>query len=257
MTILRSLILSLAMFTRIPMPTFDWERTNMRYVLACLPLVGILITLLLYLWQWLCTLMAANEILFAAGLLLIPILLTGGIHLDGFCDTTDALSSHASQEKKLNILKDPHAGAFAVIGLAVYLLAYFALCTQLPASLTTVGLLGAAAVLSRALGALASLTFPSAKSGGILDAFRGAAGKPAIAITATFLLAALAFMLYLSWPAALALTAAALLITLYVRLMSRRQFGGISGDVAGYLIQLIELGAVCALFILQKVLVIL
>lgn len=40
---------------------------------------------------------------------------TGGIHLDGLLDTADALSSYKTKEEKLEILKDSHAGAFAII----------------------------------------------------------------------------------------------------------------------------------------------
>ena len=52
----------------------------------------------------------------------IPILITGGIHLDGFCDVTDAKSSYASTERKLEIMSDSHVGAFVVMYLGIYLL---------------------------------------------------------------------------------------------------------------------------------------
>lgn len=39
-------------------------------------------------------------------LVLIPIFITGGIHLDGFLDTQDALSSYQPMERRLEILKD-------------------------------------------------------------------------------------------------------------------------------------------------------
>lgn len=44
----------------------------------------------------------------------MPLLVTGGIHIDGFSDTMDALSSHAERQKKLEIMDDPHIGAFGV-----------------------------------------------------------------------------------------------------------------------------------------------
>ncbi len=62
------------------------------------------------------------------GSALIPVWVTGGIHLDGYADTCDALSSYGDREKKLEILKDPHCGAFAVIRLCSYFAAYLALC---------------------------------------------------------------------------------------------------------------------------------
>ena len=51
---------------------------------------------------------------------IIPILITGGFHIDGFMDTQDAINSYKPREKKLEILKDPHIGAFAVISLLAY-----------------------------------------------------------------------------------------------------------------------------------------
>ena len=44
--------------------------------------------------------------------------------MDGFMDTMDAVHSYGDRTKKLEILKDPHLGAFAVICAVVYLLLY-------------------------------------------------------------------------------------------------------------------------------------
>ena len=55
----------------------------------------------------------------------LPVLVSGGIHTDGFIDTVDALSSYGDKEKKLEILKDPHTGAFAIIGAIMYYLLFF------------------------------------------------------------------------------------------------------------------------------------
>ena len=46
--------------------------------------------------------------------------------MDGLLDVIDARASHGETEKKLEILKDPHTGAFAIIGCGVYLLVYLA-----------------------------------------------------------------------------------------------------------------------------------
>ena len=58
--------------------------------------------------------------LFTVILLLISVFVTGGIHLDGLLDTADAMSSYQERERRLEILKDSHAGAFAVITCVVY-----------------------------------------------------------------------------------------------------------------------------------------
>ena len=48
-------------------------------------------------------------------------------------------------------------------------------------------------------------------------------------------------MLYLSWKTAVIVILAALLVFLYYYRMSRKQFGGITGDLAGYFLQVCEL----------------
>ena len=62
-----------------------------------------------------------------------PAAVTGGIHLDGYCDTVDALASHGTPARRQEILKDPHIGAFGVIRLCGYFLLSFALWTTLAA----------------------------------------------------------------------------------------------------------------------------
>lgn len=54
----------------------------------------------------------------------VPLLVTGGIHMDGFLDTMDAVHSYGDRSRKLEILKDPHLGAFAVISFGVYMMLY-------------------------------------------------------------------------------------------------------------------------------------
>ena len=118
MTVLQTIAVAFAMFSAVPVPQFDWNEKNMRYSLCAFPLVGVLCGVL---WC-VCASLPLPAMVRAAGFCLIPIWVTGGIHLDGYADTCDALSSYGDREKKLEILKDPHLGAFAVISLAVYLL---------------------------------------------------------------------------------------------------------------------------------------
>jgi adenosylcobinamide-GDP ribazoletransferase len=245
--------MALTLFSRVPMPTLDWQRGNMRYALAALPLVGVLIALLLQAWLWFCDWLGFGSFLFAAGLTVLPVLLSGGIHLDGFCDTADALASRAEPARKREILKDPHAGAFATIAIACYLVLYFALAAELPRSAVMVGLLGCMAVVSRGCGAVAAQTFPSAKSGGLLDTLQDGSSKAALVISIIWVVVGFALAAFLNWQAALALLAAVVLMVVYVRVMAVRQFGGISGDLIGFLIQLTEIAALVVLVIAGKV----
>ena len=159
--LLRSCAIAFSTYSRIPMPMVEWNEKNMRHTLAFFPLVGAAVGAVFWGAGALCGLLDAGPILRAGVLTAVPALVTGGIHLDGYCDTVDALASHASREKKLVILKDSSAGAFAVIWCCVWFLAYFSLLTEAK-SLPT---LAAGFVLSRALSARAIERLPSARAG--------------------------------------------------------------------------------------------
>ena len=115
MTIFQTIAVAFSMFSAVPMPQFDWNRKNMCYVLLAFPLIGVLIGLVCRAADLLCGWLALPAILRGAVFCVIPFVLTGGIHLDGYADTCDALASHADPVKKQEILKDPHVGSFAVM----------------------------------------------------------------------------------------------------------------------------------------------
>ena len=176
MIVLQTIAVAFAMFSAIPVPQFDWNEKNMRYAMCAFPLIGVVIGA-----AWcVCGAMPLPGLAKAAGFALIPVWITGGIHLDGYADTCDALSSYGDREKKLEILKDPHCGAFAVIRLCSYFLAYFALCTCVSFT-PRVGVLWVLAlVLERALSGLAVASFPMAKNTGLAHTFATAADKTVV-----------------------------------------------------------------------------
>ena len=253
MSIVRSFITAFSMFSRLPVPTLEWRGDNMRYMMVMFPFVGIAVGAFVWGWLLLCQWLDFGNILRATGLTLVPVAVTGGIHLDGFCDTVDALSSRAPAERKREILKDPNAGAFAVIGLAAYLLLYFAIATELPDDLYIPLLLLLAYVMCRNLSALAVLLFPGSEGKGLLSSFRESADKTisAIVLLVFFLATAIALIL-LGGLTGIVMLAAALVCALYLFIMSRRSFGGMSGDLAGYFLQLAELGMLASIIIIDK-----
>ena len=89
------------------------------------PLVGLLIGLILALSAFL--LFPLPGIIKGATILIISIIITGGIHLDGFADTCDGFYGNKPKEKILEIMKDSHIGAMGVIGIVSLLLLKFSL----------------------------------------------------------------------------------------------------------------------------------
>ncbi len=94
------------------------------------PLVGLLIGFLL------CSIAAIFSFLpnlvLAALILIASIVITGGIHLDGFSDTGDGFYGRNSRERILEIMRDSRIGVMGVIGIVSILLLKFTLFTSMP-----------------------------------------------------------------------------------------------------------------------------
>ena len=114
-----------SMFCAIPFPGNVWDEEARDKMLLFLPVVGLEIGMIWAGAAWLCNML--NLPVLVKGLLLsvYPYLITGFIHLDGYMDVTDAVRSYRSLERRREILKDSHVGAFAVIGIVLLLLAQF------------------------------------------------------------------------------------------------------------------------------------
>lgn len=243
---LNSLVIAFSTYSKLPMPQVEWDEKNMKYAICFFPLVGTVVGALLLAWVWLCGVLELGPLLRGAGCAVLPLLVTGGIHMDGFCDTADALASHQSRERKLEILKDPHTGAFAVIFCGACLLLSFGALTQ-PEGWRAWGIVALGFVLSRALSGLALANLKGARPSGMLQAFADASHRGAVtAAMAAYIVLAAAGMLLLSPIAGGAALLCAALCLLYYRRMAYRQFGGITGDLAGFFLQLCELGTALA-----------
>lgn len=242
-----SLAVALALYSKIPVPIVDWNEKNMKYAICFFPVVGVVTGIVEYAAGYVLLMWTDCEnLFFAAVMTLIPILVTGGIHMDGFADTVDALSSCGDRQKKLEILKDPHTGAFAIIWLCAYYLMNAALWGE-----ADISVLPAAALIfpiSRALSGISIVSFRAAKSSGLLRTFQNGAQKRRTRIVLIIWAAAGAAAMIMLCPAPgiLALTAALLVFWHYYKL-SKKQFGGTTGDLAGYFLQVCELSMLAVL----------
>ncbi len=245
--LLASLAITFSTYSRIPMPQVEWSEKNMRHTMALIPLVGLAICGLYCLTDLLCGLLGLSPLLRAALLTVLPVCVTGGIHLDGYCDTVDALASHAPREKKLQILKDSSAGAFAVIWCCVWFLLYCALTAQ-AVSVPTVA---AGFVLSRAFSVLAIQHLPSARAG--MGATLKAGSRFPWWAMALYLALFAALVLLWGDPVAGGAAMIAMVIFYFVfRSMALREFGGFTGDLAGWFIQVGELVLLAAVVLAER-----
>lgn len=251
MQLFESFKIAFAMYSKIPMPKTEWKKENMRYSMCFFPLIGIIIGLVLWAWTYSAKVFEIGSVLYGAVAVFIPIGITGGIHFDGLLDTLDALNSFQERERKLEILSDSHVGAFAVIGAICYALLSFGMWSEV--NLELIGILMAGFVLSRALSGLAVVTFPLAKSSGLAASFSDAAQKNTVGITMiVYILVSMSVMLLLNPLIGMVCFLGAFLTFWYYKRMSVREFGGLTGDLAGYFLQICELVMVCCVVFAYK-----
>lgn len=240
------------MFSALPVPQTVWRERSLRYVLCAFPLVGAVCALGWWGWAVLAERLAVPAVLRGAVFCLLPLWITGGIHLDGYADTCDALASYGDKKRRQEILRDPHCGAFALIRLCAYFVLYFALCTAFTPQRRGLLCMGLGFVLSRALSGWAVASFPMAKDTGLAHTFAQAAQKTRVGrILCLLALAAAACMIWLGRGTGAVMAGTAAGVFLYYRNVAEKAFGGISGDLAGWFLQKAELWMLAALVLCQ------
>ena len=236
MSFFRSLILSFSMYSKLPMPFMKWEDDSMKYALMFFPLVGFVEAILFVLFMKLLSFFNIDGLMRAALMTVFPIFYTGAIHIDGFMDTVDAISSRADKEKKLQI--------------AMYLLLYTSFADKL-VDHDKILIFALAFVENRCYSIYSLMTIKNARGSGYAATFvsAGARVTTLIGIIVMYVLSAAA-TLCISLKMGLAVLAVQFLAFLYCRYMFKREFGGTTGDLSGFLLQIFEILVLLALVLL-------
>ena len=219
--------IALQFLTIIPMPfKKEPEMREIASSLVFFPIVALLIGLLLFLANW-----GLGEVfspvVTAAFTLLVWILISGAMHLDGLADSCDGLAGNTA-EKRLEIMKDSHTGAFGVVGISLLLLVKFAAIVSLS------GWEWEALVLAPVFGTwamvLAITVFPYARKNGVGQAFKQGATIFKLLIATIITLAAAALLAGWWGVVIMAITC---LVTVLVGVFFKSRLGGLTGDTYG------------------------
>lgn len=250
MKMIKAFCIAFSMYSKIPMPQFPWKEEDMRYCMLFFPFVGAVIGGLEWGLFWLRAAMSMENVTYTLLATALPILISGGFHVDGYMDTQDALHSYQSKERKLEILKDAHIGAFAVIRVLLYYMLFAAGVAQVSKG-ESFFCLCAGFVLSRALSAVAMFTFPLAKKEGSLAGFAKNGKKNVVLFGLGVEIAVTVLATLWTSPLVGAAVCGGMAVTFgYYYWKSKKEFGGITGDLAGYFVTLAELMTVliCMVF---------
>lgn len=202
------------------------------YTFAYFPLVGLVMGAALAAIAWLPVSVDAR----AFFTLVAWIALSGGLHLDGWGDACDGLLSTTTVERRLEIMKDPRAGMWAVVGIATLLIGKFAaLRAASPLALL------AAPVAARWAMVLAAQVFPPARTEGSGAYFRNGLGWPQLVAASVITVLACGAAGWFDRRALLGLVIAPFVVLTAGHWAASRLGGGLTGDVYGALCELTEL----------------
>lgn len=254
-----SFVIAVMFLTRFPMPTLSTINADSnRNATLLFPAIGLLIGTLITLTVFFGQLLLPPNVV-AAGVLIVWVFTTGGLHIDGLADSADAwLGGLGDKSRSLAIMKDPRCGSGALAAVICLLIAKYACLVYLMEQaqvgqsqnpLEPVTPIMLALLLLPMLGRMASLLLfrstPYVREGGSANSFlEGLSPKKINGVLGVYALIA---VIGLGGNlAAIILLCCGLSFFLLRRMMVQR-LGGTTGDTAGATVELIELTALFAL----------
>lgn len=168
------------------------------------------------------------------------VVLSGAIHIDGFLDCCDALLMTASPSRRLDVLRDPRHGTYALVGMTLLAIVWLAALAGIAPAQYPAALLFAAVTARASIVSLAG-QYPHARNNARFDACRVYG-----AIWFIVLLAA-AFACTRTWQSLVLVIGAFLFAQMLALAASRRLGGGLTGDTYGAVITLTEVAVLIAL----------
>lgn len=237
------LLLALRFLTTIPLP---WGREaspeDVGRSLGYFPVVGIIIGLILTGLNWLFGLFLPSAVV---NILLIVsmVVISGGLHLDGFIDTCDGIGKHKTPEERWRVMQDSRVGSFGVVGGVLLLLVKYISLNSLPESLLMITLVFIP-VLSRWAMVYAVSVYSYAKPSGLGNVFKQGASWQKLTI-ATFVALVVAVVLFptlfpLIQLRGLAVMFGVWVITVVMAAYLKRKFSGLTGDTYGAINEVAE-----------------
>lgn len=225
---MKGLVVAIQFLTRLPTPRLTVSGAEFAASMRWFPAVGLIVGAIVAAGGWAGAHLDVWTGAFAA--LLLWVVVTGALHLDGLGDVADASgAAHKDRERMLAVMSDPHVGSFAVVTIALQLIAKLVLLHALIAAqaFAAIALIPFAARIGPLLW---SRWLPDLHSG-LGSRFRGVVRPIDFAIWSAALIAA-AF-------ASPSLLAAPLILFGWGGWL-KRKIGGISGDGHGAGIEISE-----------------
>lgn len=213
------------------------------------PMVGMVIGLIITITAFILKMIVGFEkihLLIAAIIVMEEVVITGGLHIDGFGDTFDGLFSYRSKERVLEIMKDPTMGTNGILAI-VFLIVFKVIAVDIAIEKDILWALFSMPAVARFAPVIMSYRAVSARKNGMGELFIGKCDKKNLFAAFIFSLLSVAipsFLHYRNIEISLIYSFSILLIALYSRLFRKsvyRQIDGITGDILGCSTEMSEL----------------
>ena len=162
--------IAFSMFSKIPMPQAEWSKENMKYMFCFFPFIGTAIGAVTMAVACLADRTGINPVFVYVILTVIPVLITGGSMWTAFL-ILQCLKFLAGEKRRLEILKDSNAGAFAVITACVYFLLWVGAWSEICFHGETIGIMCLGFMVSRCFSGLGVILLPKAREDGTAAEF--------------------------------------------------------------------------------------
>jgi adenosylcobinamide-GDP ribazoletransferase len=250
-SIRNSFLLAFSIYSISPKTRIERSNENSKYILIFIPLIGAVIGFILGQWATVYPYLCNYQILPAVVGAVLPSMLSAGSHLDGFFRTVDALCSHQTREKRLEILEDSHGGYFAIIVCVWYFMLAIGVWSEMPVN--GIFILAFGFVISRALYGFSILSSRHAKESKCSiyvpeDGLR----KKEMIIMLLYVVVCGGCMLALNLKVGFAALLGAAFSYLFSSYIAGRCFGGVTEDTAGFFVQVCEVVMPLAALIAYK-----
>lgn len=260
----KSFIMALSMFTVLPTPYVEWDDEGIKNMMKFYPIIGLIVGVIWSVIYCLLSFLKCSIVLKSAIILIIPFIITGMLHLDGFMDVCDAILSRREREEKLRILKDSTIGAFAVVSLVMlFFLQFGGIYSLLEKNSEIINRwntlfkfgspiysLILIPIISRSIAAYFLLSKVTIKESSLGTYFKkGTNIQDVITMGVALLITSIASFILNGWTGIFIPVFMILGISLAVK-KCIREFGGVSGDVAGFALVVGELIGILTIGIL-------
>lgn len=245
---MKRFLLALQFLTIIPLKVRQFTARDLTKSVTYFPLVGLLLGFILAAVHKLLLLLNFAPLSIDIIVIVLLIAFTGGLHLDGLADTSDALLSRKNKEEMLRIMRDSHIGVMGVLALISIILLKIALLSSINITAKTTALL-LMCMLSRWTLVWSMFLFPYARQEGKAKLFMQGV-NPKTLCCATIITLLMAVFLYKLKGFIILLIIA--LIAYLINRFIHSKVGGISGDTLGAVNEIMELTVLFGLCLLER-----